>query len=352
MQFDVRKLALGLTLAVVACHREGEDVPLTQQNIYFSDRFYDVRSFGAERALIVGYGGKILETKDGGSSFSKIDSGTDLALYKLFARGENLLWIAAQEGLILHSGDGGKTWQKQDSGSKNYLFSVFFVTDTHGFAVGDKSTLSETTDGGKTWAARKIQRNMEGQDPDMALAMQDPIFYDIRFVDEQNGWIAGEFGRLLRTMDGGKTWTEHQDTLMTPESGIVDPMDLPTFFGAHLISASEALAAGLDGKVARTVDGGKTWRFDPMKLDFPIVDPLYQPLVTTDGHAWAVGAAGEVVHRGPGEAEWTRADLGMQIYTWLRAIDFADAQNGWLVGGYGTILRTGDGGKTWRQCLG
>ncbi len=352
MPFDVRKLALGLALALVACHKEGEDVPLTQQNIYFSDRFYDVRSFGPERALIVGYGGKILETKDGGSSFSKIDSGTDLALYKLFARGENLLWIAAQEGVVLHSADGGKTWQKQDTGTTNYLFAVFFVTDTHGFAVGDKSTLSETTDGGKTWASRKIQRDMEGQDPDMALAMQDPIFYDIRFVDEQNGWIAGEFGRLLRTTDGAKTWTEHQDTLMTPESGIVDPMDLPTFFGAHLISTNEALAAGLDGKVARTVDGGKTWRFEPMKLDFPIVDPLYQPLVTADGNAWAVGAAGEVVHRAPGAAEWTRADLGMQIYTWLRAIDFADAQNGWLVGGYGTILRTGDGGKTWRQCLG
>ncbi|HKS71128.1 MAG TPA: hypothetical protein VJQ45_11940, partial [Ktedonobacterales bacterium] len=26
---------------------------------------------------------------------------------------------------------------------------------------------------------------------------------------------------------------------------------------------------------------------------------------------------------------------------------FADAYNGWLVGGFGTILHTRDGGKTW-----
>jgi photosystem II stability/assembly factor-like uncharacterized protein len=42
----------------------------------------------------------------------------------------------------------------------------------------------------------------------------------------------------------------------------------------------------------------------------------------------------------------------MQVYTWLRSVNFADAQNGWMVGGFGTILRTSDGGKSWRLCLG
>ena len=26
------------------------------------------------------------------------------------------------------------------------------------------------------------------------------------FVDSQNGWISGQFGEILRTKDGGKTW--------------------------------------------------------------------------------------------------------------------------------------------------
>lgn len=345
--------ALGLATTLAACHSEMENVPLTDQKIYFSDKFYDVKSLSADRALILGYGGKILETTDSGASFTKIDSGTDLALYKIFSIGQKL-WISGQEGLILHSGDGGKTWQKQASGTKVYLFAIFFVNENHGFAVGDRSVITETTDGGTTWKPRKVEKpeGENSENPDMALAMQDPIFYDVRFTDEQHGWIAGEFGHLLRTADGGQTWTPHQSTLMTPESGIVDPMDLPTFFGSFLISTQEALAAGLDGKIARTRDGGTTWRFEPMKLAFPIVDPLYQPYVTPDGSAWAVGAAGEVVHLASGQTEWARADLGMQIYTWIRSIDFADAQHGWLVGGYGTILRTDDSGKSWRLCLG
>lgn len=351
MHLRISCAALALGAALAACHSERENVRLTDQRIYFSDKFYDVKALGPERALIAGYGGKILETTDGGASFNKIETGTDLALYKLFARG-NQVWVTGQEGLILHSADGGKTWQKQDSGTKNYLFSIFFTDDNHGFAVGDKSTLAETTDGGKTWKARKVALPTESADTEMALAMEDPVFYDVRFTNEQTGWIAGEFGQLLKSTDGGQSWTPHQKTLMTPESGIVDPMDLPTFFGEFMINDREGLAAGLDGRIARTRDGGATWRFEPMKLAFPIVDPLYQPYVTADGNAWAVGAAGEVVHLPLGQTEWTRADLGMQIYTWLRSVDFADAQNGWLVGGYGYILRTSDGGKTWRLCVG
>jgi photosystem II stability/assembly factor-like uncharacterized protein len=351
MHLRIAVAAFGLSLMSMACHSEMEKVPLSDQKIYFSDKFYDVKSLSKDRALIIGYGGKMLETTDGGASFNKIESGTDLALYKMFVRG-NQLWIAGQEGLILHSADGGKTWQKQDSGTKVYLFSVFFINDNHGFAVGDKATVTETTDGGKTWKPRQVAGSTQASDSELALAMQDPIFYDIRFTNEQTGWIVGEFGNLLKSSDGGQTWTPHQSTLMTPESGIVDPMDLPTFFGEFMISDQEGFAAGLDGKIARTKDGGATWRFEPMKLAFPLLDPLYQPYVTADGNAWAVGGAGEVVRLAPGQGEWTRADLGMQIYTWLRSVDFADAQNGWLVGGYGTILRTNDGGKTWRLCLG
>jgi photosystem II stability/assembly factor-like uncharacterized protein len=346
-----RRMIVLLALGLGACHRHVEDVPLTTQTIYFSDKFYDVHALGPEHALVAGYGGKLLETKDGGMTFTRIDAGTDLALYKVEVVGDHW-WVSGQEGLILHSPDAGKTWERQKSGTDDYLFSLDFLDESHGFAVGDKSALLETTDGGKTWNVRKIARANEGQDADLELAMQDPIFYDVRFVDGQTGWISGEFGRLLKTTDGGQNWTEQQSTLMTAESGIVDPMDIPTFFGVHPVSGSEAFAAGLDGKVAHTANGGELWTFESMKLDFPIVDPLYETVFTADGTGWAVGAAGEVVTRKPGETEWRRADLGMSIYTWLRAIDFPDAQNGWLVGGYGTILRTADGGKSWRLCLG
>jgi photosystem II stability/assembly factor-like uncharacterized protein len=350
MRLRIALTALALGVMLAACHSETENVPLSDQKIYFSDKFFDVKALSADRAIVIGYSGKILETDDGGVSFSRVDSGTDLALYKVAAVGSQL-WITGQEGLILHSTDGGKTWQKQQSDTKAYLFSIFFMDENRGFAVGDRSTLTMTTDGGKTWKARTVSTGEENTS-EMALAMQDPIFYDVRFSDERTGWIVGEFGQLLRSTDGGETWTAHQKTLMTPESGIVDPIDLPTFFGEYVVNDQEGFATGLDGRIVRSSDGGATWRFEPMNLAFPIEDALYQPFVTADGNSWAVGGGGEIVRLAPGESEWARASVGMPIYTWLRSVNFADAQHGWMVGGYGTILRTSDGGKSWKLCLG
>ncbi|MFM8412577.1 MAG: WD40/YVTN/BNR-like repeat-containing protein, partial [Alphaproteobacteria bacterium] len=62
---------------------------------------------------------------------------------------------------------------------------------------------------------------------------------------------------------------------------------------------------------------------------------------------WAVGSAGQVLHKkGLGE-NWQPADIGMRLFSWIRQVDFADPEHGWMVGGFGTILRTKDGGKTW-----
>lgn len=46
-------------------------------------------------------------------------------------------------------------------------------------------------------------------------------------------------------------------------------------------------------------------------------------------------------------ANWKR--LNTKTLSWLRAIHFSDADNGWIGGTGGTLLVTSDGGKTWRQ---
>src|SRR4029077_4658063 len=60
----------GVTLLALAlgCHHEVEMVPLAERTIYVTDRFYDVQALGKDRAFVVGYGGKILETTNGGRS--------------------------------------------------------------------------------------------------------------------------------------------------------------------------------------------------------------------------------------------------------------------------------------------
>lgn len=336
--------------AVAGCHHDVELPPLADPKIsLLGDRFFDVKAVSAERALVVGYRGKILETTDAGRTWTIIPTPTDRALYNVrFADAQNG-WICGEAGMILNTKDGGKTWTEQKSNTEEYLFAIYTLSPTHVFAVGDKSLLLETTDGGANWKVRKVAQSKEGITEDIALAVQDPIFYDIEFADEQHGWIVGEFGTIHGTTDGGQTWTAQQASLLG--EGIVDILDLPTFFGVHFVNTQEGIAAGLEGKIARTSNGGETWQFETVDEKVTVQDPLYSPFAFPDGKAWVVGAGGEVLTRDAGDAAWKRAKLGMRLFTWLRGVDFFDHSNGWIVGGFGTILKTKDGGKTWTPSL-
>jgi photosystem II stability/assembly factor-like uncharacterized protein len=346
---------IALLALALGCHHEVEMVPLAERTIYTTDRFYDVQALSKDRAFVVGYGGKILETTNGGFSWDTRTSGTDLALYAVRFTDDQHGFISGQDGLILRTDDGGKAWQKQESnaifqdkdGSKQplFLFGLYALDANNAWAVGDRSILTSTHDGGRTWTARKVpmEADMTGGE---SLAAADPIFYDVKFTDAQNGWIVGEFGKIMHTSDGGETWHEQEKTLMEG-SGIFDLLDLPTLYGVHMMDTQHGLAAGIEGRIARTDDGGQRWAFEQIEVEYPLVDPLFRVIQLPSGEGWAVGAAGEVVRRHPEETAWKRAKLGQDVLTWLRGLSFSDAQNGWLVGGYGLIYRTTDGGKTW-----
>jgi photosystem II stability/assembly factor-like uncharacterized protein len=348
----------GIMLCALAlgCHREVEMIPLVERTIYLTDRFYDVQAITKDRAVVVGYGGKILDTADGGNNWTIQPSGTESALYSVDFVNEQTGWIVGQDGLILHTSDGGKSWRPQESNAtfedadgtlkRAYLFAIDAIDDKTAFAVGDRSMLAVTTDGGATWTARKVAMEADlsgGQ----SLAAADPIFYDVKFADAQNGWIVGEFGKIMHTADGGQTWREQTKTLMEGTE-FFDLLDLPTLFGVYIKSPEHGIASGLEAHIARTNDGGVKWSYD--KTDggeVPLVDPLYDIVELDNGVGWSIGAAGQVVRREPNADTWTRAEIGQDVLTWLRAIDFSDNDNGWLVGGFGLIFRTTDGGKTW-----
>jgi len=61
--------------------------------------------------------------------------------------------------------------------------------------VGNSGTIVHTTNGGQTWSPQTsgIQDTLRG----------------VSFVDNSHGWVAVRTGKVLRTADGGATWTLH-----------------------------------------------------------------------------------------------------------------------------------------------
>jgi photosystem II stability/assembly factor-like uncharacterized protein len=70
------------------------------------------------------------------------------------------------------------------------------------------------------------------------------------------------------------------------------------------------------------------------------------------GDIWAVGYNGHdprrICHYKNDQDEWEVVTIPSPGFV-LQDISFPDPQNGWAVGGYGTVMHTSDGGKSWEQ---
>jgi photosystem II stability/assembly factor-like uncharacterized protein len=122
--------------------------------------------FDADHLMVCGQFGLLLETADGGETWSALETGqvdsAGVGLTDASFVDEKHGWVVGEKGLILHTADGGKTWEKQASGVTNDLERVQFVNERVGYAVGSavyqgsaharfNGVLLYTEDGGKTW---------------------------------------------------------------------------------------------------------------------------------------------------------------------------------------------------------
>lgn len=119
------------------------------------------------------------------------------------------------------------------------LADVYFVTIDVGWAAGEAGTIIKTTDGGATWTP------VLGGDP---ASTEDKV-HKLRFIDEYHGW-AVQGRKLLRTTDG-ESWEEYGSTplrmgdyaFLSPQSGV----------------AAGGTSEQSTSQIFRTDDGGKTW---------------------------------------------------------------------------------------------
>jgi photosystem II stability/assembly factor-like uncharacterized protein len=126
------------------------------------------------------------------------------------------------------------------------------------------------------------------------------------------------------------------------------------FRGLVAVSPSIVWASGTRGRVARTTDGGTTWRVDSIpdatRLDFRDV------FASSDTRAWAMSAgladSGQArIFATVDGMHWTKQFETAQKGVFLDAISFWDNQHGIAmsdpVDGKLFLIATDDGGKTW-----
>lgn len=108
---------------------------------------------GEASGAVVGAGGTVLFTENGGASWDKasVFGNKEARLRSIFFINQKTGWSVGGGGIILQTWSGGKTWREQKSGTTKDLNDVFFVNTAEGFAVGDEGVILQTTTAGNIW---------------------------------------------------------------------------------------------------------------------------------------------------------------------------------------------------------
>ena len=290
----------------------------------------DVTFVDSQHGWAVGDDGTVVHTSDGGDSWERQDSGTDVKLVRVSFVNPEEGWIVGQFGTILHTSDGGQTWERQKAGSifDRHLVAVSFVDERTGWAITERGgVILGTEDGGETWTRQFFSGA--------------GIRSDMVFVDSRRGWVVFTQGSLLHTLEGGDKWV-YQPGINEVRIGTTGAFFLDENNGwvtgwrgkrPGLQSGLQFLRFLSDGMVARTTDGGKTWTRHDVGTGHTVWDVAF----VNAQEGWAVGSFGTILSSDDGGITWTLWPSGTEAT--LRGVAFADGDNGWAVGDGGTILK-------------
>ena len=295
---------------------------------------------------LVAHGAVVYATNDGGGTWTRQPAITGLAgsflTADVFATSTSAVAVGYKGEVLRGSVSGSDwTWSLGQSANAVTLAGVAPTGATGKLCVaGVGGDLQTSADGGVTWTYRGA---LTGDDINAVSSL-----------DASHGWAVGYdnagFAMFAATSDGGATWTEK--TALTDAGSHLYDVD---FAGAqHGWAVGDIIHGTRVALVCTTSDGGATWSQAPLDA-FPA---LYAVDFFNATHGWAVGEQGAIIRTLDGGTTW-KAPTTMPTLTaeaWLNGVSFVDATHGWAVGSQydattltnkAVILVTSDGGDTW-----
>jgi photosystem II stability/assembly factor-like uncharacterized protein len=247
----------------------------------------------------------------------------------------------------------GPAWRLHPTGSDARLRGLSAVSPLVAWASGSAGTILRTVDGGRTWT-RTAPAGTTTLD-----------FRDIQAFDAQRAVALsigpGDSSRVYRTDDGGKSWQQTQ-TNADPDAFY----DCMAFFDQrHGLIVGDPVNGRFE--VLATDDGGRSWQVLPSE-GMPAAQPgeagfaASGQCIATSGSrdAWigsGGGAQSRVYHSTDRGRTWQVAatPLPSSQSAGVFAVAFRDREHGVAVGGdyaaptTGSAATSGNGGRTWQS---
>lgn len=389
------RLVVALVASLVAalgCHQLDFSPRVAEGEIDIYDDLFAVSVVDESHAVSVGYHGSAYWTDDGGETWHKGETPTNLLLYSVSMADTQSGWAVGQLGTILRTQDGGRTWHEQpnlkrDEGS--HLFGVQAIDENSAWAVGVWGSRILTEDGGATWVDHSLNVTLDHpmfvwlgpKDQDRVRA-GEKVYEDVGLNDvfcldppSMKCWLIGEFGYIFYSEDRGASWIRGEimgDVRMDDITLGYNTIEVP-------ISDRKALAAfakrieyesHLNVLIDPYVSEQELRDFGDPEDPFALFDIISARIDETKAVLEEAGILSDRM-RMPNKPPWDYEDFIADDPTFLDryfagrlaetpkirvsviqnpylfTVRFKDPENGYISGLGGVILSSVDGGRTW-----
>ena len=235
--------------------------------------------------------------------------------------------VVGERGHILISDDDGASWTQAKVPTRVLLTAVHMHDERTGWAVGHDAVILRTGDGGETWT-------MVHQAPDEELPL-----LDVWFRDERTGFAVGAYGYFLATEDGGETWVArtiseddfHLNALVPVVERSSESQPAPS---QRLYIAAEA------GVAYRSEDAGKTWR----ELPSPYAGSWFGGLALDEKQVLLMGLRGHLFRSEDAGETWSQVPT--DTHATLTGAVRLPSGSIVITGLEGSVLTSEDGGRS------
>ncbi len=223
-------------------------------------------------------------------------------------------------------------WEVVRGSQGDSFYRGLFSVDQHdGWIVGDAGRILHTNDGGDTWESQRSGTQSS--------------LYSIVFVDRLTGWASGGSNTIIHTTNGGISWTSQGPPSDTAKG----------YLSIFFVDKQTGWAVSNYGDIVSTRDAGTTWSYQKSGVWWALTSVYFLDHV----NGWAVATNRIVLSTHDGGNNWFPREIADTSPAMFTDVYFADEKNGWIATSTvaccsctmptGTpILSTSDGGSTWR----
>ena len=232
-------------------------------------RLRGVSAVSDQVAWASGSGGTILRTSDGGATWRRliVPAAETLDFRDIDAVSPEIAYVlsigSGESSRIYKTIDAGKTWTLQftNTDPKAFFDAMAFWDAERGIAFSDsvdgQLVILKTGDGGRAWTRVPAARLPPALDNEGAYAASGT---NVAVYGRDDAWIGTSRSRVLRSSDGGRSWSAASTPVATGSSaGIFSIAFRDRRHGIVVGGAYRRESEAVDNAAA-TDDGGRTWR--------------------------------------------------------------------------------------------